>query len=324
MARVLPRQRALLLAVSFVATACQVVFGLDEYETGAPGAAGAAAGGSGATSSGGAGGSTTSAGGEAGAGGTCDCGFPAVWKPLVVATDGPGDALTMPTKCGDGTPALNLFSGEPTGACEACACAASGCEVPGLECFTQTNCEGTLVAAQPSTSCGFLGDDVRSCRLAGDPTPAACDASGGALSDPAPVFDHFFTFCPETSCCEVLTAGGCVVAEGIVADACPAGFDNRYQLHTELDATCPACGCTPRCENPAYQVGWSIVFASCGGDTVDDAATCTDVTLANGAVLQKQAACDPDPPDAHAADVALLGEHTVCCSYDLLAGVPPN
>ncbi|NUP10357.1 MAG: hypothetical protein HOW73_30270 [Polyangiaceae bacterium] len=292
-------------------TGCQLVFGIDGYESDAPATGGGGAGGTASEGGGGSGGAPVEGGGGSG-GAPCVC--EGIWRPATLEARGPGDSA-LPTLCGDGSAPTVVFVGPPTVSCTACGCAADGCEPPGLLCYPEDSCGGTGVLTDPGPGgCSDLpGSGCRSYRLAGDVPPATCTPNGGEAMVSAPSFEEFLAFCADPGCapgCATDTTE-CVVADGVAASDCPAGFDQRYVFDDGGEAACEPCECTASCNGPAYEAG--IVF-TCESESIDGTSCTSPGYTTTFAHAKKTAGCSvTDHDQAYPGAFVVDGHHTVCC-----------
>ncbi len=305
--------RAVWLAgLASVLAGCQLVFGLDGFET-EPGSAagGEQAGGAGAGSAAGGGGDNATGGSGAG----CACGLDPIWQ-LVEPVEQGLVARGVPDKCGDQSDALNLLWGEEPAMCSSCGCTASGCEAPGLTCYQGASCQGAGTTLNPSTSCGGTGTGYESCELAGSIT-GSCEVSGGEPVQVGPPYASFASFCPTGDCnCQA----PCIAASGDPAGGCPSGFPHRYTLPTAASIACEACSCDASCGSAIYRGG----VLGCGDVSVSGPG-CVDVTSVLVAMFNVRFAAAPTCTTNHdatfAGSVVPEALHTVCCQMPQ-AGLP--
>lgn len=269
---------AALLALTVAGGACQLAYGLGDYE-GATAASSSGVGGygAGASASGGASttttdGSTSSGGGGHGGattttpkpGGPCEC-APALdegWTYVYAFHSAKKDVLT---DCGKGVHPTLLYEGSTAAPvqCEACKCAdpaADACAVGPLRCATSGKaCEqGQPLAADGS--CQYVTNNithgyVASCQVASPPKlVGGCAPSGGGVVSPPPEWPSFVSLCPaelapegKPSCastCVLPVQGGatCLAHDGKVP--CPSGLAPLETWKSGNDArSCTACGC---------------------------------------------------------------------------------
>jgi len=307
-----PLAAALLLASC--TAACQLVFGIDDFQ--ADGAGEGAAGSSGV-------------GGDPGNGGSggdpsCVCEADVIWRAVNLASRGPGD-MRLPTQCGNGSSPTNLFIGPPAVTCTACTCDAKGCEEPPLHCFQQPSCDGAHTVLTPGSVCE-PNSGCRSVLAAGTTSAAACDPRGGEVLDDAPSFAEYLSFCGELSCADgcLSDEAECVVAEGIPAVDCPAGFEQRYVVASGGSPSCEPCTCSsPSCAGSTFVTS---PLLNCGlpsfiGD--NECFTDPNASIYSSRSDKTPAACAANHDAQYAGTFEVSGEQTVCCRA-ALDDVPPG
>ena len=292
---------------------CQLVFGLGDYETDAGGSGGDGAGTLGDGGNGASGGTTTVTTGP-----MCECGLDPIWQPVSLADQGDA-AGPIPQACPDESAPINVFAGEKPGMCSSCACVASGCAPPGLECFTDAACQGTGTMLDPGSSCGATGQSFDSCRLAAE-ISGACTTSGGEPVASGPPFEQFFSFCGAATC-DLACQAECVTTSGVPAGGCPGDFIHHYQMPVGGTVACEACSCSVGCGD-AYKGGFTV---GCGGQTINGTG-CTDVNPTfvlpmNYARVTGSPSCTVNHDATYAGTVELGELQTVCCKQ-ALPGVP--
>ncbi len=300
--------------LSISVSGCQLVFGLGDYETDPGGSGGEGAsnlpgdGGAGAM-----GGTTTS-------GPSCECGLDPIWQPVSLVDQGDA-AGTIPGACPDEASPITVFVGEKPGECSSCTCTASGCESPGLECFTEASCQGTATLLDPDSGCNATGNGFDSCRLAGEIT-GSCAASGGEPLTLGPPFEQFLSFCAAATC-ELACEAECITTAGVPAGGCPDDFAHHYQLPVGGTVACGACSCDAGCGDAIFRGG----FLACEGQTINDTG-CADVNPTfvlpmNYASFAASPVCTVNHAATYAGTVALGELQTVCCK-GALPGVAEN
>jgi hypothetical protein len=310
--------RGAAVAALMASTGCQLVFGIDAYETGedpsGTGGGGAPAGGAGA-------GGEPEGGQGAGVDPGCACDLAEIWEPVVLSDSGPGDS-PVPTQCGNGSTPIVVFEGVPSVECTGCTCDAAGCDLPALECFDAASCGGAPVPVTPAAGeCSTTpGNGCSSYSLAGEIGEGSCTASVSQPLEPMPAFDQYLAFCKVGGCAAGCAPeqAACVAADGVVAE-CPAPFAVRYILETGGIPRCEACSCTPSCEGVAYQAG----LVSCEEVTIDSTA-CENPGYRTFFIHAIGApSCAASPAAIHPGTLELDEPRTVCCKAPL-EGVPPS
>jgi hypothetical protein len=202
--------------------------------------------------------------------------------------------------------------------CSSCACAASGCASPGLECFTEAACQGTPTPLDPSSGCGNTGTGFDSCRLAED-IVGSCSTTGGEPVAVGPPFEQFLSFCGAATC-ELACEAECITTTGVPAGGCPGEFVHHYQLPLGGAVSCDACSCNASCGN-AFQGG----TISCDEVAINGTA-CTDVSPVVAMYFVRSsgsASCSVNHDATYAGTVELGEMQTVCCKA-ALPGVTEN
>ncbi len=217
-----------------------------------------------------------------------------------------------------------LYAGDAAVTCSPCQCVGSGCSST-ITCFTDAGCTQGGHGFGTLSTCTEVGA-YAACRLDSAPT-ATCTPSGGVVDDPNPVLERFYAFCPATSCGLDASCPGtdaeCVVAEGVFAGDCPAGFPIAHKLATSVTASCTACSCTSSCSGDAYTVHGD---GFCGIDTPKNvnSTSCTSIELAVlGEWLQPGDIGPSCTPTGGDVEVDRRQERTVCCRTPLDAPPPP-
>lgn len=293
---------------------CQLVFGLDGYETGEGAANASGAGGAGAAPSNGGGVAQGGAGGQSG----CECDLPAGWKIVKNAATGPTSG-TIPTACANGGILTVLYSEPPSDVvCSACVCSQGGCELPSVTCYRDQNCGGAVVVPAVSQSCSafaMLGDSIDSCRASGDVTPIQCtptDSSG--VPQQTYDFAQFSAFCTEATCGEddcTAAADDCALFEGTVAGECPPGFPEKSTLNAAGSASCEACACTGDCGTPLDE---PYRFGTAGCDTVINSSCKNEFFLFYfGQSMVSPSCADSAHPAPYPGTFTPEKPYTLCC-----------
>lgn len=297
------------------ATACQAVFGIDEYG-GAGGATASSSGGPGGAGGGGAAegaGGSGATGAHSGTGGESGCCVPATpptgWEGyFTVDSSAAGTELTS---CADQTVPVVLHDGLPDAVtCSGCACGPVGgatCAAPDVQCYQgSTTCTagGGNATGALTGSCKFLSTAYDSCKLTGTAqvtSTGSCGASGGQITS-KPGWKNATTLCPSVSgadtcpageaCVEPVASDGdrvCIRSAGQVA--CPAGWGVATTVYDGgADGRgCSACSCAP----PSA----AAIQCTGGGYALFDGATAADALLACaanvGAISVSSTACVP-------------------------------
>lgn len=300
------------LAAALCVSGCQLVFGLGDYETEAGDGGTGGEGASNLPGDGGGGMMTVTTGPM------CECGLDPIWTPVSLVDQ--GEAAAAPGACPDQSAPINVFYGDAPGMCASCACAASGCASPGLECFTEAGCQGTATALDPGSGCGMVGTGFDSCRLA-DTMVGSCTFSGGEPVSSGPPFEQFLSFCGAATC-ELACQTECITAPGVPAGGCPAEFGHHYQLPIGGTVGCEACSCTPSCGD-AYEGG----TLGCDAHTINGTG-CTDVNPSlvlpmYYARFSGSPSCSVNHDATYAGTVTVGEMQTVCCK-EALPGVTEN
>lgn len=305
--------RVVVLAAALVAPGCQLVFGIDEYETAQADDGGQGGGGGVAPSTGGMPGQGGAGHGGEGAGGGsppgCDCDVDPIWTPYTLAVHASGDSAA-PTTCGNGTEPLVLYRGAPSVECSGCTCTPGGCDLPALECFDQDSCQGAAQVTTPGDGCSQMpSGGCASYKLADAISPATCTTEG---NEPVGThsFQELFAFCNEAGCGQGCAAEDheCVAAPGLTASACPAGFDFRHELDDGGQAECDACTCASECDGDPFRAG-----AFCDVYGISAEGCTTPAFRSYFAKRNVSVQCTTDRPDPHPGTFAVSGKHTVCC-----------
>ncbi|HVY49068.1 MAG TPA: hypothetical protein VHB21_24430 [Minicystis sp.] len=251
----------LVLLVSALPAACQLVYGLDDFRA-RGGAGGAASGAGGSTSS------SPPTGGSAPvcgrSGGGCVQGAPAGWTGYYHLTVGP--PAQAPTECAAGVSPIRWYDGAPPSKCTPCECGAAPnvpCPPPSIVGFTFQGCNVKFGAIDDgSGDCLPTGQSpVR----AGAPKPASCTPSGGELK--VPTWSKELTLCAvaagqdgcaDGEACAPSDDPVCIVHDGIV-DACPPGYgDPNPAYDTRVDTrACTGCTCDPDFTCPGGYEGYA-------------------------------------------------------------------
>lgn len=291
------------------------MFGLDAYETSAPGSGGV----------GGAGGEPAQGGAiEGGAGGrddgSCVCDLAPIWRPMRLAVRQAG-SQPAPDQCDDGSAPTLLFVGAPPVECASCSCTPEGCEPPALLCFHEGSCQGTPDATTLGSCSSLPGGSCVSMALAGEVSEATCTTAGGEPLDPSPPWEELLAFCTSGGCGEGCAdaRAQCVVAEGLPAAECPRGFDVRYALAAEGVPTCQTCECSPFCQGPAYTAGALV----CDAIEVDSIGCESPGYLLFQARREVSAACDALPATPFEGTFEVTSQQTACCR-EPIAGLNPS
>ena len=285
------------------ASACQLVFGLDQY--------GPAMGGAGATS-----GPTTGSGVTTGPQSCCV--EPSTEFTLVELTEAPGSAAP-PQPC---AAPKRFFGGQPPiDSCTGCACdAASASCHETAKCYTTGNCTGgvaaTLTFGGPET-CPLANGvaSVSSCQVEAPATVTAeATPSGGALV--AGPWETQYALCPvegKPKGCE--TAASCpqtgastrlclLTANGTTA--CPSGFEELVKIYEGgVDQQQCACTCNTQCS-------FEVKFGSlCLNTSPLDPIQCT--SLGNAYTYSVKPTPSATPVDGVTGNFAPSAPGTLCC-----------
>jgi hypothetical protein len=295
---------AALLALS----ACEQVFGLDDYEL-APGAA-IAQGGAGA------------AGGATGLGGTGAHGgeiIPADCCIDGLAPEGWTYVQMNTTSIGEPGPACGAVAdqtfseppGHVMGACPTCACG-----TPPVTCSYSLLCDNDSGCGSPTLiapSCGAIPGGDNFCRLDAVPTPGPCAPSdtGGEL----PGWGRVHHLCPELEtsdsmecaagqlCADTVNARLCVMKEG-ETDVCPAGFETDLYVtyRSAMDTRqCSACTCGPAagstCGGVAFDLysdaEFDVCFIGAQGGCLAGSSGCKKQTISTSTCASIAPLADP-------------------------------
>ncbi|MCC6559035.1 MAG: hypothetical protein IT372_39430 [Polyangiaceae bacterium] len=214
------------LAAAALSIGCQLIYGLDDFESGKDraGAGGAGEGGAGAAAG-------------AGGGSSCACSppIPQGWSgPFRVSTH-PPDQSGAP--CGDGSAANELLEAPPQASCTACACEiATACTAPTVTCYSTSSCSGTgevFSSDFDGTSCVYLAAAAvvpyGSCVVNAPPGPGSCTPSGGE-----PVLGAWGN---GVSMCNAALPGG--ACGGGAACIAPGSGDAQLCIAIDTTIACP-------------------------------------------------------------------------------------
>ncbi len=314
---------------------CQVIYGLDAFETGLGDGAGG-----GATASG-SGGATTAASStttttsgdptECGASAACVEPIPAGWdgyfQLLTTASDQP------PAECADMSAPVTYLSGPPSApaSCSACTCGnlAASCPSATLECFFNNSCTiGSGGITYNDGDCGTVPIGSSHCKQGPQP-PATASCPPSAVT---PTIDTAWeaaqSLCPaqagEPRCG---SDGQCVPSASLVcirraADvaACPTGWESAQRITAYTGATdtrgCSACSCAPpavSCSGGGYHFHGGILCTGGITDLVEGACTGvgTGIVSYSGAV-PGGGSCTPEGGQPEGA-LTPEGAVTLCC-----------
>ena len=281
---------------------CQVIHGLDQYDTEPPaGSAATQATGTGGTSTSSAGGNGGSGTGTGGQGGgpppdPCTGSEPGVCLPTFPEQDGwtgyfllySTDVAAGPMTCPDAMPPMRFYapSAEPA-TCDLCMCGSAAVTCQGaILAWEDTAClsgnSSNYIVMEP---CANTGANANGIQALGATTAVSCPNSGGAATVGA-LWGMEHTLCnaaalPEGECTgdevciENANLKTCIKADGDVP-ACPVGWEDatHYQFYDMGGATdtrnCSACVCTPLmtdlCSGGTYEV---FTNPTCGDPSIN-------------------------------------------------------
>ncbi len=295
------------MLLALLASGCQVVFGLGDYEAtggaepssgGTPTGAGASEGGRAGTGAGGEG--ANGAGGSGGA-------TPSPWVAVELIEVGLG---VPPALCLSGEPRINLFGGESGLSCTPCSADPEmGSCLSELTCFSNLGCSNGATVVSSSDQCVDIGLH-QGCR-ASEPTGASCTPVAGGQLVGVNALQSFASLCPCESC------GTCVAAEGDFGAAACAELErpNHYALRQDptVSGSCSPCAMDPVCSTgAAYRIGDGI------GDCDTDVQAGECKVLALGALKAQRAVATNC--QATGGVLAIEGRSpvwTLCCSEPL-------
>lgn len=300
-----PVRSALMLGALLATNGCQLVFGIDGFDTAAEPGGGAGSGGGL-----GAGTSFPGGGGAGGAPPACECELPAGWTVTSIQASG-ANTGTLPTSCGNGGAHHLMFGEPPAVMCGACGCTPGGCGIPTLTCYggLNFNCNNADAANPPQivslgTSCGPAV--YASCVASGDLGEPSCTVDGGA---PLAAYDFasYFSICEDAACGDGCSAGDeqCVMNDGIVP-TCPPGFPINLTVYAAGQAACD-CSCTGDCGTPLNEP-FLMGAVSCASPV---GTTCAG-PFGAGAIAAAPT-CSTNHDVDFPGEFATSGARTVCC-----------
>ncbi len=321
---------------------CQFVFGIDEYEPGAPGSGsagiggatgagdvngGGGTGGDGEGSRAGSGGAGSSSLGGNGTGGDCTCADGDGWT--YVAFDKVTPADEAPSSDCNLLSRINLFGGAIAG-CSPCISTpqVSSCAAPGLRCF-QAGCAGAFTDENPGSGCNDMvgfGEGYDNCVPKGPVGPPVCaNPTGGLPTATGPVLAA--SFCRGCSYC-LEDQASCIVNESTVpASACAdRGFPVVYTLREspEGSAQCTPCG-VPEGPCNGQEVPYAVgTVVGCGVDL--DPNECAGVVGFSVTFGRYNVTSSCASAAANGSFNYTAPARTVCCKTDLLGphGLTPE